>query len=934
MKSIKILFLLFILSNFVYSQQFRDPLSKIPFDTTFVRGVLPNGLSYYIKYNNSPKGRASYYLIQNVGASLENDQQNGLAHFLEHMAFNGTKSFPGKGLVNMLEKRGVKFGKDINAYTTRNETVYNLSKVPSNDLNLVDSCLLILHDWCDDLSLEDSEIDAERGVISEEWRSRRNGSFRIREQLAPTLYNGSIYAQRDVIGNLNVIKTFEHSLLRSFYHDWYRTDLQCIAIVGDLDIKETERKVIPLFSEIPAIENPKKRPFTVIPDNDSPMYKLATDPEYKYVTTSYKVRFENRPLNTIDERREKFLVSFFNYLTKGRISEILKKGDAPFLNASINIGLMERAYSSFNFEASSYPGNETKAFQAIYEELQRIIRFGFTNTEMERMKISMLNAEENRFNKRKNIDSDDICKQIKNSYLESTSIPSPEFVWDFAKEIIPGIRSEEVSALASRYLNGKNVNYMVTGPEASAVPFISQVEIEAIIEQVKSMELTPYVDDVPENPTLLGEQPVPGEIILEKDIDQFKAHEWILSNGAKVVYKYVKSPNIPIVFKAVSPGGNSLYAASDLPSVDAITGIVPRFGLGDYDPVQLKKILAGNTAGSEFKIGEFTEEISANALPKDIETMFQMVYMRFEQPKFDEEVFTNLMKRFYYNAENTAKTPQSIIKDTLNSILNQGNPRYERFDKKYLNKIDFEKMQSIYHARFSNAADYVFYIVGDVKPDVLKPLVEKYIASIPGTEYVEKWKDNGNFFPKGKIVKNIYIPMQDKKATVNIKMKANMEYAAKSTVYNTILCSVLTIRYLDEIREKEGGTYGVTVKPTMSRLLHPSLGIEVRFDCDPDKADHLKSLVYKELNLAQKKIDQTDLDKVVFNMKKNFQQMTRNNKYWMTVLNSYYEFGDDMTSPAYYSDILEQVTVKDIRNAAKKFMKHADILDITFLPKE
>ncbi len=915
------------------AQQFKDLSQEIPFDTAFRKGVLPNGLTYYIRHNDTPKDRASFYIYQNVGAVLEEDSQDGLAHFLEHMAFNGTNTFPGKSMLDMLEHNGLKFGKDINAYTTKNETVYNISRVPTKRQGLLDSCLLILRDWCNELELDVDEINAERGVISEEWRTRRNAGFRLNSKIGQVKYNGSIYAERDVIGELDVIHNFDPEVLKKFYHDWYRTDLQAVGIVGDFDVDAMEKQVIELFSAIPAIENPKPRTTVLIPDNEEAMYVAATDKEVKNVTVKMSVRHRFEAENSMATLRENLVTRFFNALIKNRIREERKKDNPPFLGGSISYGNFERGYRSFNVQATAEEGEEDQAFEAIYTELQRVINHGFTQGELERLKTNMLVTIENQHENQQKTNSDSYCQKIKGAYLGESSIPSSEFSYQFTKEVIPTITVEEVSAEAAKYLNHINRVYTVIGPEKDSIEFISKEGIEQIIAKVEEKELKPYVDNTPEATTLLSEIPQGGHIVNEKKVEQFDAVEWTLSNGAKVVYRFADYKKGNVSLQAMSYGGSSLYAPEDLPSMGAIQNFSKSFGIGDFTPSEYKKLMTGNTAGSAFKIGGYTEGVSAACNPNDIESMMQLVYMRFEKPRFDKEEYDRNLKRSYEALDRKVETAKTIMKDTLSTILANGNPRALSFNQQYLDQMDYDRMETIYRERFSNAADFIFFIVGDIDAQTIKPLVEQYIGAINSNpDQKEKWADTGNYFPKGKNAHRIELPMEEPKATVMLKIRNGAKYSRETVVYHAMLKSILQLRFTENIREKEGGTYGVGVRTSASRIPEMRLSMDITFDCDPAKADHLKALVYKELEEVQKNVLPSDLKKVVLNMLKNNEHVRERNSYWMSALQTYYDTGENVLEPSYYNEIVEKVTSKDIEKAARKFLHKADELEVVFVP--
>ncbi len=917
------------------AQKFNDLSQEIPFDPAYRTGVLPNGLTYYIRHNDTPKDRACFYIYQNVGAVLEKDDQDGLAHFLEHMAFNGTNTFPGNSMLDMLERNGIKFGNDINAYTAKNETVYNISQVPVNRKGLVDSCLVILRDWCNELELDVNEIDAERGVISEEWRTRRNSAFRLNAKMGDVIYNGSIYAKRDVIGELDVIKNFDPKTLRRFYHDWYRTDLQAVGIVGDFDVDEMEKQVIDLFSAIPAVENAKPRTNVIIPDNEKPMYIAASDKDVKNVTVKMTVRHPYKVDNTMASLRENFVIRFFNALIKNRINEVKRKGDALFLGGRISYGNFERGYRTLSIQALAEESKQAEAFGAIYTELERVIQYGFTEGKLERLKTNMLVAIENQHANERKTSSDNYCKKVKGAYLNGSTIPSPEFTYEFTTEVIPSITAEEVSAVASRYLSDINVVYSVIGPEKEGVEFIKQSDIEEVIVRVKTEELTPYEDDAPVVGELLTEKPEAGQIVSEKQLEQFDAVEWTLSNGAKVVYRFADYQKGIVSLKAVSYGGASLCENEDLPSVGALKSFGKSFGIGDYNATDYSKIMTGNTANSSFSVGGYVESVSAMANPGDIESMMELVYLRFEQPNFDKEAYDRNIKHAYEALERKVVSTKTIINDTLSAILSNGNPRAMEFNKDYLDNMDYERMKAIYHERFSNAADFIFFIVGDVDVETLRPLVETYIGSLQGeSDKKEKWADNGNYFPEGKNTHRIVVPMTEPRGTVMIKVRNGAKYSRETVVCQSIISSVLQLRFTENIREKEGGTYGVSVRASASTVPETRLSMDIQFDCDPVKADHLKGLVYKELDEIKNNVLQTDLDKVVLNMKKNNEHMTERNSFWMTALQTYYDSGENMLDPSYYNDIIDKVTTKDIEKAAKKFFNKANILEIVILPEE
>ena len=518
--------------------------------------------------------------------------------------------------------------------------------------------------------------------------------------------------------------------------------------------------------------------------------------------------------------------------------------------------------------------------------------------------------------------------------MKQISLPDAEFSYQFAKEIIPDISLEEVSIVAREYLINENRVYTVTGPENQDVEYLTKEDIEKLIAKVEAKDIPPYKDKVTELGLSLLTTPRGGEIVSEKKLKTFDATEWTLSNGAKVVYRFADYEKQSVTLHAISKGGFSLYDKEDLASIGALVSFMPGFGIGQYDPISYQKVMTGKSAGTNLSLNSSKEAVIGGSTPEDVESMMKLVYMRFEEPRFDREVFDNMMKRYRISLEQKVETPTSIMQDTLKAILANGDPRSTKLDENYLDQMNYERMTEIYRERFSNAADFTFFIVGNIDVESLKPLVKKYLASIGSTGTREEWKFHSDYFPKGKNEHRIAIKMEEPKAGVMIKMKADAKYTREKAIYQNILKSILDIRFTKNIREKEGGTYGVGVKANMSLKPKPKLSLDISFQCDPEKVDYLKSLVYKELDEIQKSVNQSDLDKVVSNMKKSTEKRTESNGFWLSALKTWYEMGENMVGRDYFEDILEDVTTKDIRKAAKGFFKRADVVDVVFVPEE
>lgn len=911
----------------------QDPL---PQDPTIVVGKLPNGITYYIRHNEEPKNRASFYIIRNAGALLENDDQDGLAHFLEHMAFQGTKNFPGKGIITTMERYGVAFGENVNAYTAHNETVYNLSSVPTENEALLDTCLMILHDWSYYLTLDDKEIDDERGVISEEWRTRRNAGFRMQKQLFPVMFKDSKYAIRDVIGSLDVIKNFDYQTIKDFYHKWYRTDLEAIAIVGDFDVKRMEQRIKDIFSSIPAIENPEPRPFFEIPAHDETYFVVATDKEAQSSNIQVMTILPETPAaqkNTHAYLKDNIIISFYNSMVRTRIGEIMQQANPPFLGGSIGFGGLVRGYNVYSVSTTAKPNQEELALETILTENERIKRYGFTNSELERMKTNMLVGLESAYKEKDKTDNESFIGDMQNHFLEQEPMVDFEYYYQFAKQIIPTITVEEVNAKAKEWNTGKNQVITITGPSEDT-KHLTREEAFAIMDKVAQAPVDPYHDAVNDT-DLITEELAGSKIVKTKKLPQFDAVEWTLENGAKVVFRKADYEKDNVSLTSYSKGGTSLYDVDMLASADNAAGFTAAFGLGDFDAISLQKALTGKMASCSASIGGMSEAVSGGSTPQDFETMLQLLYLRFEKPRFDKEVFASIMNRQEAMLPNIIKNPKKIMQDSLKMIMSNYSPRSLIFNEDYLKQIDLEKIEQVYRDRIKDASDFTFFIVGNIDEETVKPLVEKYIGSLKSEYRKENWRDNKVRGPKGKTVKEIELELETPKATVITNFSKDMKYSVYNNICNNILSGILDLRYTENIREKEGGTYGVSVQPGVTREPYSSYSMTMSFDCDPDKAAHLKSLIYAETEkMMQQAPTQEEVSKVVSNMLKNREQSKNHNGYWMNALYSFYVSGINPADPKNFEDIVNKITPKDIQKFAQSLFKGADVVDMTFKPKQ
>lgn len=908
---------------------------QVPVDPDYRIGKLDNGLTYYIRHNTEPAGRASYYIIQNVGAILEKDNQNGLAHFLEHMAFNGTKHFPGKTLLSTLEKHGVAFGRNINAYTSFDETVYNLSDVPVDKPGLIDTCLMILADWSDFLTLDEEEINKERGVILEEWRSRRNAQWRMLTQMLPVVYEGSMYAKRDIIGDTAVINNFDPETLRAFYHDWYRTDLQAIAVVGDFNVDEVEAKIREIFSPIPAIENPIPRPENLLAPKKGTTYLLVTDPEAPRTTVSLMI-LDARPdtrERDLDYIREGYITSLMNAMMNNRFSEIVQKGTPPFIAGGLSYSAdLPRNYNALTLAAYTNDGQEAGGFEAAVTELERARRHGFTQGELNRARAEMLSNFENLYKQKDKISNDEWASQIRDHFLTGEPLPSLDLQYDYYKKILPEITVKEVNSRLQELVKDDNRFIYIQGPDDKE--HMTEAEAMAIIEKVTAADIKPY-EDVTGGTDLISGELTGAEIVNSVPLPQFGATEWTLANGAKVVFRHADYEKDNVTISGYAFGGSSFYPDSLEPALNLFPTVVSMYGAGEFDNVALTKMLAGKKASVSLGIQETMQTVTGASTPKDFETMMQLLYLRFARPNFNKEAYDAIMGRFKAVITMMLKDPNKIMSDSLSMNMSNYHPRTFLMTPESMNLIQYEDINYIYETAFDDASAFTFFITGNIEEAVARDMASLYIGALPSKYQSETYRNLGMEQPEGTVRKEIPIPLTVPKATVIMSYSADSKYKPSEYLAMDVLKGILDLVYTEKVREEEGGTYGVSVNASVEKRPEEKSMLMIAFECNPERAEELKAIIYKELeDIAKNGPRQIDLDKTVSNMLKTREEELEHNSYWANTIRNYYLNGIDRNDSSNYADILNKLTVKKMKKAAKKFLSKADLLEMVFVPEK
>ena len=923
---------LVVLGFTVSAQNLNQPL---PLDQTIKKGVLPNGMTYYLHSTDVTKDVASYYIIQNVGSVLENDDQQGLAHFLEHMAFNGTENFEGKGILNTLEKEGIVFGKDINAYTSFDETVYNINNVPTTP-ELIETGLLILRDWSNYLSLTDEEIDAERGVIKEEWRTRQSGQMRILQQSIETMFGGSKYAKRIPIGDMDVIENFEYKALRDFYHDWYRTDLQAIAIVGDFDVDEMEKKIIEKFSSIPAVENGPERVVVKIEDNEKLMYDIAMDKEVSTANISFGIRHDKSLKDeTIVDLAQGLIDNIISSILSTRFQEISQKPDAPFMAVGAGFGDMTRLHNAFNVRVIPKPDMQQEAFKLAMAEINRAVKFGFTNAEITRVKAQLSNGYENQIAKRNDRPHGQIIWSIQKNYLENAHLTDIEKKYEIVKVLFNVITQDHLLKRMQGMYTQKNRSIVVTGVEGKNN--LTEEQAIQILNEVENDEtLKPYEEEEEVKSLMTGVNLVPGKIVSEKTNETLGFTTFTLSNGINVHYKFADKNKNDVKLEAISDGGKSLLKVDELPSAEIVGNVAQLSGLGEFSMTDLPKVLAGKTANTFFSIGETTEAIIGSSSTKDVETMLQMVNLRFTKPRFDETSYDVLMQNVDNFLTRKSKDLNSKMSDSVTTTLYGNNhPTKRIFNKAFVEDMSFEKSKAVYNSRFNNAADFTFFIVGDVAKDDLKPLLANYIASIPTTNLKENWKNNTVEWSAKNVDKDIYLPMEDPKSSVRIAYKKEMPHTLKDEILMEAFGKILQLRYTEALREDEGGTYGASSSGFMVKEPRSLAYLSVSFDCNPDLVEKLIAIVHKEIETIKNgTVIQNDLDKITTNILKEREDSKSRNAYEMNSIKNLILEGYNMNAPENFENIVKSITKKDIQDMAKRLLDDHKSFEIVFKPEQ
>lgn len=916
----------------IYAQQ-----GKIDNDNTIRKGILPNGMTYYIRHNAQTKGVADFYIAQKVGSILEEKRQRGLAHFLEHMAFNGTKHFPGNtlqpGIVAWCESVGIKFGANLNAYTSVDQTVYNISAAPVTREGVIDSCLLILNDWSHELLLTDKEIDKERGVIEEEWRTRRSGMAmqRLSEQAMPIIYAGTKYSDCMPIGNIDIVRTFPYNDLRDYYSKWYRPDLQAIIVVGDINEDKIEEKIKKLFAKIPLPQNPAHRIYYPIGNNEKMILYTATDKEQPTVNFTLYMKRDVTPKqerNTIQNYADDYKTNILRMAINDRLEELSRTKTAPFISASVRSGNFFLASTKDAFELSGVlkEGKAIEAIQLLVGEVERARANGITIDELKRGKAEMLSYAENDYNDRSNRRNGEFVEQCVQNFLEETPIIEPEKELEMVRKLDKTVTIDDVNALAKTIITNQNQVVTMFGPDKNTFKMPTNSSIENAILKAQKQHYTPYKTQNTLTERLITKLPKPGSIISERTY-KYGYTEFTLSNGLKV---YVRPTNFEpdeVNLKLFSLGGKNIYPDSEMPNLTYLMAGATIGGVAQYNDLTLEKMLAGKTATVTPFIDNDTRGMAGTSNVKDTKTLLELVYLYFTQPRKDPQAFKNLMEQQQEFLTNAHVNPMLAYNDTLHKVAYATN-RMESMDKEQLKRVNYNRIMHIYKELFANAANFKLILTGNININKLRPLLCQYIATLPSNNTKETI---GTYEPKLVDGKKTYIfhkKQTTPTAITTIVIKGKMEYNNRNELLMDAIGQLLRIVYTEKVREDKGGTYSVQASGDLQHHPNDEALLRIAFQTDPQKYNDLIPIVYKELEkMATEGPSQQDLDKVKAYELKVYNQVLRMNNYWEYVLYTDLYNGIDVDTDFRY--IVENMTCDDIRTTLRNLLNQNNCIEVT-----
>jgi zinc protease len=906
---------------------------NMPVDPQISTGKFPNGMTYYIRANKKPEKRAELRLIVKAGSVLEDDDQQGMAHLVEHMAFNGTKHFPKNDIISFMESIGMRFGADVNAYTSFDETVYMLT-VPTDKTEVLDKALLVLEDWAHGLTFDPTETEKERGVVMEEWRLGRGAGMRMLQKIFPVILKDSRYADRLPIGKPEIIQHGKADRLKQFYTDWYRPDLMAVVAVGDFDKAAVQKMVETHFASLPAAAKPRPRTEFDVPERKDTAYAIATDKESDATIVELETLLPSRNEKTVGDYRQQTIENLFSGMLSARFAEIAQQPNAPFVQAFAGRGnFFAKSKDTATLGALVKEDGVERGLDSLLSEAERVEKFGFTATELERQKQTVLRRYERNAIEKENRESGSRADEYQRNFLTGEPLPTADDEYNLNKKFMPQITLAEVNQVAKDWFPDRNRMVIVEAPDKAGVMIPDQAKLAAVLKAAPTRELKPYVDTVA-SANLLDTTPAAGKIIKTNAKEAVGITEWELSNGVKVVLKPTNFKEDEIVFRASSPGGTSLAADKDFVAADSATQIVNAGGVGKFSVTDLHKIMAGKVATATPVIGEMSEGLSGGASKKDLETMFQLIYLRFTQPRADANAFSVLQSQMKTLLANQSAVPEFSFENAVLTARYQNHPRRQLDTVDTINQWNLDKSMAFYKDRFADASDFTFVFVGSFDEATIKPLVEKYLASLPALHRKESWKDVGVRTPNDVVVKRVEKGVEPKSLS-SIAFSGPFEYNQQNRIAIRAMSEILQRRLLEVIREDLSGTYSITVSPSYERIPRQDYLIEINFGSSPDRTDALVKRVFEEIEKFKNEgpTDQQVSDQRE-TMLRDFERSSKLNNYLVGQISYRYENNEDVAGIWMLADYYKKIDKAMVQDAAKKYFDTKRYVEVMLFPEK
>lgn len=905
--------------------------TPLPRDSAVVTGTLPNGMRFYIRENRRPERRAELRLVVNAGSVLESDDQRGLAHFVEHMAFNGTEHFRKQELVDNVERMGMRFGPHLNAYTSFDETVYQLL-VPTDDARSLSTAFTMLEDWAQGVTFDTAEVRKERGVVIEEWRLGQGADARMQRRELPVIFRGSRYAVRLPIGDRQVLETFDPAALRRFYHDWYRPDLMAVVAVGDFRAADIEQLIRRTLGNVPARPTAPVRVSYPVPDHDSTLVVVSTDPEATESEVMVYYKQPQRKQRTVADYRRALVEHLYNRMLNERLAEITRRPNAPFVHGFSGQGSVVRTKEVYVLGAQVVDGGIERGLEAVLTEAERVDRFGFTATELERAKSNILRSMERAFTERDRTSSNEYVPEYVGNFLSGDPYPGIAAEYRLARELLPGIGVAEVNRLASEWITDRNRVVVARAPQKAGVPVPSDSALAAVFARAKGASIATWVDSAGSAP-LFGARPAPARVVSERTNPILGTREWTFANGVRVIVKPTDFKADELLFTAYSPGGASLAPSKDFFTASVASTLVQLGGVGPFNQSELRKKLAGIAASATPYIGRDYAGLRGSASPRDLEAALQLANLAFTAPRMDSSAFAAFIANVRASLANRGASPESAFEDTLQVLLAQHDPRARPVTAERLSELDLATAYRFYRDRFADAGDFTFVFVGSVNPDTLLSLTASYLGTLPSTGRRERWRDLGIRPPRGVVQQDVRRGIEPRSRT-QIVFTGPFEYNAVNRYLLQSLAEVMSINLRERLREELGGTYGVGVSASPGWIPRGEYSLTIGFGSAPDRAEELRRAIFAYVDtLKRVGADTSVLTKVRETQLRGRETALRQNQYWLSQISFLDQRGEDASQALSIEPMVDRLTGSAIADAARRWLDTDNYVRVTLYPE-